>query len=123
MEDKDVELCLVRQLGLSKPLGLLLDVLLELLHSVLERRPGVVDLVNNQDVAAEEVSLGQRAEVQPLCAGDLGAGSLLGGVGREGLVEGKTDGLDGDVVRAGALEEGAEDAGGDVATTADALGC
>jgi hypothetical protein len=41
-----------------------------------------------------------------LGAGDLGAGDLLGIATAEILVEGETDGLDGNVGVAGALEEG-----------------
>ena len=52
-------------------------------------------------------------------SGDFCAGLLDLVVGGEGLVEGEADCLDGDVWVAGLFEEGAEDAGGDVAAAAD----
>lgn len=56
-----------------------------------------------------------------MCAGDFGAGDFDFFVGRGGefFVEGESDGLDGDVGRTRGFEEGAEDAGGDVAAAAD----
>lgn len=99
-----------------------LDVLLQLLDGVLERRAGVVDLVDNEDALADQVAhLAEGAEVEPLGARDLGSRLLdhLVVAGGEALVEGEADGLDGDVGAAGLLEERAEDARGDVATTAD----
>lgn len=120
MEHKDAELGL---LGAANADPRLLDVLLQLLDRVLQRRTGVVHLVHDQDVLAHQVlHLAQGAEVEPLGAGDAGAGSLnhgrAGDLG-EGLVEREADGLDGDVGAAVALEEGAENAGGDVAAAAD----
>lgn len=124
MEDEDAELGGVSG---AEPLPGGLDVLLELLNGVLEGGPGVVDLVNDEDALADEVlHLAEGAEVQPLGAGDLGAGDLgdaRGGVAAvgigQGLVEGEADGLDGDVGASWLLEEGAEDASGDVAAAAD----
>jgi hypothetical protein len=72
------------------------DVLFEFAHGVLKRCPGVVDLVNDEDVLADEVGHFERGEVQPLCAGYFCTG-LFDGVGAEGFVEGEADGLDGDV--------------------------
>lgn len=100
----------------------LLDILLELLDGVLERGPRVVHLVHDQDALPDQVLHGaQRREVEPLGARDLVADLLDDLVGRVGelLVQGQTDGLDRDVWAAGLLEEGAEDAGGDVAASAD----
>lgn len=100
-----------------------LNILLQLPNRVLERRPRVVHLVHDENVLAYQVlHLAQRAHVEPLGAGDLGTRDLdLDGAGDlgEGLVEGEADGLDGDVGAVVALEEGAEDAGGDVAAAAD----
>lgn len=104
MENKDAKLGLGR-IG-SDPLAGKLDILLKLLDGILERRPGVVDLVHNQDSLADEVlHLAQGGEVEPLGAGDLCANLLDLGVVAQGLVQGEADGLDGDVGRAGALEE------------------
>lgn len=100
-EDKEVGL-------LAFPTELLLrllDILLELTDSVLERRPRVVDLVNDENVLADQVGHLQGAEIQPLCAGDLGTGDFLGVAATEVLVERQTDGLNGDVRITLALEE------------------
>lgn len=83
-----------------------LNVLLELAHSVLESGAGVVNLINNEDVLANQVGHLQRAQVQPLCAGHLGARDLLGIATTEILVERQTNSLDRDVGVTGALEEG-----------------
>jgi hypothetical protein len=83
-----------------------LHILLQLAHGVLQGSAGVVNLVDNENVLADQVGHLERAQVEPLCAGDLGAGDLLGIVTAEVLVEGQTDGLDGDVGVTGALEEG-----------------
>lgn len=97
-----------------------LDILLQLLDGILERGPGVVNLVDDEDLLADQVlHLAQAREVEPLCAGDLGAGLLDDGIGWEGLVEGQADGLDGDVGRARKLQERPQDASGHVATAAD----
>lgn len=121
VEDKDAELGLGRVGPHLHARGL--DVLLQLPNRVLERRPRVVDLVHDEDVLPDEVlNLAEGAHVEPLGAGDLCAGDLdLDGAGDlgEGLVEREADGLDRDVGAVGALEEGAEDAGGDVAAAAD----
>jgi hypothetical protein len=100
--DKEVSL-----LALTAELLLrLLNILLELAHGILESCPGVIDLIDDQDVLANQVGHLERAQVQPLSASDLGAGSFLGITTAEILVEGQTDGLDGDVGFTGALEEG-----------------
>lgn len=117
-----------------------LDILLKLTDGILERRPRVVDLIDDENVLADQVGHLQRAEIQPLCAGDLGTGDFLGVAATEILVEGQADGLDGDVGITLALEERParrvksvqgpllysvvsldvpEDASGDVATAAD----
>ena len=117
MEDKDAKLCLGRIT--AHALSCCLNVLLELLDGVLERCPGVVDLINNEDLLANQVlHLAKSAEVKPLGASNLGAG-LLDLVVAERLVEGQTNGLDRDVGRAGLLQKRAQDTGGNVTTTAD----
>lgn len=91
VEHKDAEACL-----LALPAELLLslnDILLELLDGILEGRPGVVYLVNNENVLADEIGHLERGKVEPLCAGDLGAGLLLVDIGAEGLIQGETNGL------------------------------
>ncbi len=65
-------------------------------RGVLQRRAGIVDLVNDQDALADEVvHLTERAEVEPLRTGDLGARLLLDGARGETLVKGQADSLDG----------------------------
>lgn len=116
MEDENSELGLIT---LAEGLASGLDILLELLDGVLKGGTGIVDLIDDEDTLANKVLHGtQGSKIEPLGAGDLGTG-LLDDIVTEGLVEGETDGLDGDVGRAGALEERANDTGGDVATTAD----
>lgn len=98
-----------------------LDVLLELLDGVLEGGAGVVDLVDDEDLLADEVlHLAEAGQVQPLGAGDLLSRLLDDRVAAaQGLVQRQTDGLDGDVGAAGFLEEGPQDARGHVAPAAD----
>lgn len=121
MEDKDSKLGLLNQLWLSRLSSLLLDVLDQFLDGILERSSGIIDLVDNQDVLAQEVGVAQRGKVQPLGARDLSTRHLLWAswLGGKSLVERETDGLDGDVGRPGLLEERAENARGDVAAAAD----
>ena len=117
MEHKDRELG-----GLSASARLLCclsDVLLQLLDGVLEGSPGVVDLVNDQDVLADQVCHLKTAQIQPLSPCDFGAGLLDLGIGTERLVQRKTNSLDRDVRAAGGLEERSENARWDVTTTAD----
>jgi hypothetical protein len=83
-----------------------LDILLKLADSVLKSCTGIIDLVNNQNVLADQVGHLQRAHVKPLGTGDLGTGDLLGIAAAKILVERETDSLDGNVGVAGALEEG-----------------
>lgn len=104
MQNKDEEvslLALTTKLLLSN-----LDILLQLTDSVFQGGTGVIDLVDNQDVLADQVGHLEGAQVQPLGTGDLGAGDLFGIAATEILVEGQTNGLDGDVGVTGALEEG-----------------
>lgn len=107
MENVDEEVSL---LALTAKLLLsLLHILLQLAHGILESCPGVIDLIDDQDVLANQVGHLEGAQVEPLSAGHLGAGDLLGITTAEILVEGETDGLDGDVGVTGALEEGSID--------------
>ena len=96
-----------------------LDVLLQLLDGVLEGGAGVVDLVDNEDLLADEVlHLAEAGQVQPLGAGDL-LSRLLDDAVAECLVEREANGLNGDVGAPGLLEEGAQNARGHVTPAAD----
>lgn len=107
----------------------LLDIFLQLLDGVFQRRPGVINFVYDEDALSDQVlHATQTAEVQPLGAGDLvanlldgtgGGGAALGVVLGELLVQRQADGLDGDVGAARLLQERSENASGDVATAAD----
>lgn len=83
-----------------------LDVLLQLADGILQRGAGIVDLIDDEDILSDEIGHLERAQVQPLRAGDFGAGDLLGVAAAEVFVQGEADGLDGDVGLAGAFEEG-----------------
>lgn len=116
MEDEDGELGL---LAFAEGLTGSLNILLELLDGVLEGGAGVINLIDDEDALADKVLHGTKgSKVEPLGAGNLGTG-LLNDIVTERLVERETDGLDGDVGRAGALKERADDAGRNVATTAN----
>lgn len=113
VKDKDTDLGLGDLLALSAELlGLELEILGQLTDGVGEGAAGVVDLVDNEDVAADEGGFG-RVKVEPLGLDDLGLGCdgglvvLVAGLpDLEVLVEGETDGLDGDVLVVLLLEEG-----------------
>ena len=118
MEDENAELGLLA----AKLLTGKLNILLELLDSVLESGAGVVNLVDDKDALSDEVAhLAQRAQVKPLGASDFGTGllDLLVVTGGKALVERETNSLDGDVGATGLLEERPENSGGNIATTAD----
>lgn len=85
---------------LPLPTQLLLGVvhiLLQLAHCIFQRRPGVIDLVDNQDVLANQVVHLQRAQVQPLRARDLGPRHFFGVAAAQVFVQRETNRLDGDV--------------------------
>lgn len=97
----------------------LLHILLKLLDGILERGPGVVDLVNDQHALSNQVvDLAEGGEVEPLRARNLGAW-LFDDVGRQALIQRKADGLNGNVGAAGRLEEAAQDPGRHVAAATD----
>ena len=113
MKNKDSKLGLLVDVEFGAGL---LDILLQLLDGVLERRPGVINLVDDQDALADQAGhVAERGKIQPLSASNLGARLFDDGIGGELLVEGEADGLDRDVGAAGLLEEGPEDTGRDVA--------
>lgn len=107
VQDEDEEVSLLALT--SKLLLSFLDILLQLTHSVLQGGTGVIDLVHDQDVLADQVGHLQRAQVQPLCASHLGARDFLGIAATKVFVKRQTDGLDGDVGVAGALKEGSRE--------------
>lgn len=97
-----------------------LNILLQLLDGVFEGGPSVIDLVDDQDILANQVfHLAQAGQVEPLCARDLGSGLLNDIVAIELFVEGETDSLDRDVGVTRLLEEGSQDTCGHVTTAAD----
>jgi len=84
---------------------------LELAHGILECGARIVNLVDNENIFADEVRHFERGEVEPLgasyfFAGDLDLGVCVG-ARAEFFVERETDGLNGDVRIAVAFEEGA----------------
>lgn len=103
MQNKDEKvglLALTTELLLRK-----LNILLQLANGIFQGSAGVVNLVDDEDVLADQVGHLEGAQVEPLSTGDLGTGDLFGITAAEVLVEGQTDGLDGDVGVTGALEE------------------
>lgn len=102
-KDEEVSLlALTTQLLLRR-----LNVLLEFPNGIFQRRPGVIDLVHDEDVLSDQVVHLQRAQVQPLCASDLCTRNLFGVAATQVFVERQTDSLDGNVGLTGALQEGA----------------
>lgn len=100
-EDKEVSLLTLT----TKLLLCQLDILLQFTDSVFQSGTGVVDLINNQNVLADQIGHLEGAQIQPLSTGNLGTGDFLGITTTEILVQGETDSLDGDVGVTGALEE------------------
>lgn len=97
-----------------------LNVLLQLLDGVFKGSPGVIDLVDDEDLFADQIlHLAQTGQIQPLGPSDNLAGLFNDIVGSQLLVQRKTDGLDGDIGAARFLEEGAQNACGHVTATAD----
>lgn len=104
-EDKEVSLQVLLFVPKRELILGFLNIVLELLHGVLEGCAGIIDLVDDKNVLANQV--GHRGvHVEPLQASDLGAGDLLDAVCAQLLVEGQTDGLDRDVRLTRSLEEG-----------------
>ena len=99
MQNKNTENSLPLLPRPPQPLPRLLHILHELSDGILERRPCIVYLVNNQHILPNQVGHFQTRQVEPLCARDfcaglfdgvdaIGAGVLGGGVaGGELLVE------------------------------------
>lgn len=86
-----------------------LNILLQLLHRILQCCPRVVHLIDNQYILANKTRHLQRRQVEPLGTCDFCSWRFnrLGWVaaGGEGLVKGQADCLDGDIRRGGAFEE------------------
>lgn len=53
-----------------------LDILLQLLYSVLERGSRIIDLVYDQHILADQVGHFKGRQIEPLCSRDFGAGCL-----------------------------------------------
>lgn len=105
-----------------------LNIFLQFLDRIFQRRPRIIDLIHDQDPLPDQVlHLPQTRQVNPLSSSDFGPGLLdlarsVGGRrvgGREGFVEGQADGLDRDVGGAGLLEKGSQNSSRHVATTTD----
>lgn len=105
-----------------------LDILLQFLDGIFQCRPGIIDLIYDQDALADQVlHLAQTRQIQPLCPRDLGtelldiAGSICAGSvgGRKRFVERQANGLDRDVGRAWLLEEGPQNSSRHISTTTD----
>lgn len=93
MEHKNKEVRLLRLP--TQPLAPLLHVLLELLDRILERRPRVVHLVDDQDILPDQVRHLEGTQVEPLRPRDDCAGLLYWTVFAEVLVQRETDALHG----------------------------
>lgn len=120
VENKDAKLRLGQVLATTHSLTSSLNILLELLDGVFKSGSGIIDLVDNEDALANQVlHLTQGSEVEPLGTGDLFANLLNLGILAERLVQRQADSLNGDIGRAGLLEERSQDTGGDVAAAAD----
>lgn len=95
MQNKDGERSLLSfptQLFLCK-----LYILLKLTDSILEGRPGVVDLINDQDVLANQIRHLEGAKIQPLRACNLCSRHFLRVTATQVLIERESDGLNRDV--------------------------
>lgn len=117
MQDKDKKIGLLALA--TKRLLRDLDILLQLADGILERSAGIINLVDDENVLSNEVGHLEGTQIQPLGAGDLGTRDLFGVTTAQVLVQRQADSLDGDVGIAGPLEEGSQDARGDVASAAD----
>lgn len=86
-----------------------LNILLQLLHRILQCCPRVVHLIDNQYILANKTRHLQRRQVEPLGTCDFCSWRFnrLGWIaaGGEGFVKGQADCLDGDIRRGGAFEE------------------
>lgn len=85
-----------------------LDIFLQLPHRVLQRGPGIVHLVYDEDVFAHQIRHFQRGKIEPLRARYLGAWRFDGlrRISRgQGFVEGEADRLNRDIRGGGPFEE------------------
>lgn len=84
-----------------------LHILLQLPNRIFKGRPSIIDLINNENILANQIGHFETTQIEPLRSGDFCAGDFFGVVGAaEVFVEGESDGLDGDVGLVGAFEEG-----------------
>lgn len=84
-------------------------VLFQFPDSIFKSRTGVVHLVHDENVLADQVGHLQRAQIQPLRPRNLGSGDLLGVIEAEILVERQTNRLNRNVGLTRALQEGARE--------------
>lgn len=85
MENEYKEACL---LALSSKLLLgQLYIFLELANRIFQSGPGIVNLVDDENVLANQVGHLQRAKIQPLSPGNLSSRDFFGVTATEVLVE------------------------------------
>lgn len=115
VHDKDAELGRVFDPGLLRlPRG----ILLEFAQGVVERRSGIVHLVDNQDAFADETRATEGREIEPLDPLDL-CPDLLFDPRAQVFIENQTDGLDRDILLPVNLEERPQDTSGYEPTPTD----
>lgn len=81
MQYKDIEIRLF--IRPSKLLGNLSHIFLQLLHCVLQSSPGIINLIHNEDVFADQVSSVDRWKIKPLCPSNFLAQNFLWTSARE----------------------------------------
>jgi hypothetical protein len=102
VQDKDAERCFLPfSAGFLRCLR---HILLQLPHGIFQGCPCVIHLIDNEDVFAYQIRHFETAQVEPLRTGHLCAW-LLDRIGTQGLIEGKTDSLDGNVWAARLLQK------------------
>lgn len=104
MENKDAK----SRLLLSSPelLPRCLHVFFQLLDSVLQGGPCVIDLIDDQDVFADQIGHFEGGKVKPLSPSDFGTRLLHRPIFTKILVEGEPNSLYRDIRRSWAFDEG-----------------
>lgn len=64
-----------------------LNILHQLTNRILQRRPRIINLIDNQDILADQVGHLQRTQIQPLRARDFGSRDFLCVAAAEVFVE------------------------------------
>lgn len=80
VEYENIEICLFSP---TKFFGLNFNIFTQFLYSVLQRSPGVVNFIDNEYVLADQISVFQRGEIEPLGPSDFCARLLLGTIFRD----------------------------------------